>query len=436
MSKVIFCTVRNYTNNVWVDTKMLQYTHANQIWWADNQYPCVIVDTYNDLNQYLDQADWLVVQTAGDTIMERTHLWDKLHSIDDDVGFIGHLVWYHGLPTPHIHPQCFILRTSAVNTLSFDETSNSIKTFIRSEEDMHQGKAPLELFLTNNDSVVNCGFGAKILEQVLLNGYRAINFDYDWRFGGTACPFELSDNFKCILQELDWPGPPSRGFCYPENNTDLFEKALKDFVVYDGLDISQQMYIEIIQKVVDLQNNKVVNILNWDFCNTDSQHDHIICPAGGLFGEITASKTGAKRITFYDINKHTLAFKQSLYTEWDGNNYIEYAKKWASDRNLITEPRWQKAQASVAGQNTDINTVLDNWNYFKSLEVEFVYCNIIADVKTILNYITENSLLHTSTILNYYPVSMITHTTADIDTARKGISDRVEKTNSIWTEVN
>ena len=415
---------------------MLQYTHANQIWWADNQYKCVIVDTYADLNQYLDQADWLVVQTAGDTIMERTHLWNKLHSIEDSVGFIGHLVWYHGLPTPHIHPQCFILRTCAVKELAFNETTSDVKVFTRSKEDMHQGKAPLELFLTDTTVNTQCGFGAKVLEQILLNGYRTINFDYDWRFGDSTCPIELSDNFKNILKDLGWPSPPTRGFCYPENNPDLFEKALKDFVVYDGLDISQQLYIEVIQKVVDLQNNKVVNILNWDFCNTTSQHDHIICPAGGLFGEITALKTSAKRITFYDINKHTIEFKKSLYTEWNGIDYIEYAKNWATERNLITEPRWKKAQELALGQDTDISSVLNNWDYFKSLEVDFVYCDIIADVSSLLNCITTNSLLHTSTILNYYPVSMITHTTSDIDNVRNKISDRVEKTNSIWTETH
>lgn len=433
MSKVLFITVRNYTSNEWINDKMLQYTHANQIWWADNQYECVIVDSYNDINKYLGSADWLVVQTAGDTIMERTHLWNKLHSIPDDVGFIGHLVWYPYWPSPHFHPQCFIIRTYAVKEFNVAEgTTNSV--FTRSTEDMHQGKAPLELYLDSTGDSRTHGNGTKVLEQVLSAGYRVVNFDHDWRFGANTCPIELSDNFKQILNNLGWPQHPSRGFCYPENSTDLFERALKDFVVYPELDISQQMYIEIIKKVVALQNHGVVNILNWDVCNTTDKHDHIVCPAGGLFGEIAALKTSAKRITVYDINQHTLDFKRSLYEQWDGKDFIEYANAWASERGLITEPRWDKAQQLVTKQDTDINSVITNWDYFKSLEVEFVHCNIISDTAKLLPYITENSLLHTSTILNYYPVSMISHTKRDIDVAKDLILEQVKITRSTWTE--
>lgn len=434
MSKVLFITVQNYTSNSWINEKMLQYTHANQVWWSGNKYECVIVKTYDEIEQYLDKAEWLVVQTAGDTIVERTHLWNKLHSIPDDIGLIGHLVWYPQNATPHLHPQCFILRTSSVKGLQFEKALATGYNFKRSLEDMHSGNAPAELFLTDETQTVTYEFGAKILEEILINNYRTVNFDWDWRFGANTLPISLSENFKKILNDLGWPQHPSRGFCYPENSTDLFEVALKDFVVYPELDISQQLYIELIKKVVDMQNNGVVNILNWDSVNVTDPKDHVICPAGGFTGELTALATAAKRITFYDINQNTLDFKKSLYTEWDGKNYLEYAETWAKERGLITEPRWNAAKDSADTLSSDVSCVIEKWDYFKSLEVEFVYCNIISDTATITNCITSNSIIHTSTILNYYPVSMISHTKRDIDIAKSLILDRVNATNSIWTE--
>lgn len=427
MSKVIFCTVRTYTNSPWLDAKLLQLTYTCQQWWADRKYKTVIVDSYADLNQYIDQCEWLVVQTAGDIILEQSHLWKKLHSIPDDIGFIGHLVWYDE-PAPHIHPQCFILRTGAVR--NFDLGVASGMAFIKSPVDLHQGHSPAEVFL-NYDLEVNYGFGTDILQQVLHCGYRAVNFDWDWRFGASTLP-QVDDAIP-ILKQLGWPSIPTRGYCFPENSTQQFEQALQTLDIVAGLDMSQELIIAIFNKARQFANNQVVNVLHWDSSPDIDFANCVICPAGGLLGETLALQTNAKSIVFYDINPNTLEFKRSLYTEWDGVDYISYANSWAADRNLIVEPRWEKAQQLAATQ--DIKQILDNWNYYKSLDVKFVHCDLVVNPTVIADYIVDHTILHTSNILNYYLPTAIVYTAEEIQQARDIINSKVIETNSNWTEI-
>jgi len=109
MKQVIFITVKISTESEWLNDKMLQLTLAGQHQLSEGKYPIYVVDKYEDINQYMDQAEWLFVETAGDIIINRDHLWKKLHNIDQSVGVIGHLMWYPEDPTPHLHEQCFIL---------------------------------------------------------------------------------------------------------------------------------------------------------------------------------------------------------------------------------------------------------------------------------------------------------------------------------------
>jgi hypothetical protein len=436
MSKVIFITVRNYTKSTWLDSKLLQLTHTCQQWWADRKYETVIVDSYNDINQYLDLADWLVVQTAGDISLEQNHLSDKLHNIADDIGLIGHLVWYPEDQTPQLHPQCFILRTAAVRELNFDRILVNAVSFTKSREDMHHGHAPLEIFPSIVQKNIQYELGTSIMAQIHASGYRTINFDYDWRFGISEEHriFPEVEIIRPILELHGIPRLPSRGFCFPELDTRGFELSLRNLkIMSPNLDNSQEIIILLFRAILDFTINSVVSILNWDFVPQLTRADTVICTAGGFLGEAIALETNAKSIVFYDINPHTVAFKQSLYTEWDGTNYFKYAEKWATDRNLIMEPKSTISQHNAASQSID--PIVDNWDYFKSLEVKFIHCDIISNTTAILDHITNDTLLHTSNILTYFLPTAIAYTTAEIDAVRKQINSKIIETNSHWSEI-
>jgi hypothetical protein len=431
MSKVIFCTVQNYTSNLWLDAKLFQLTYTSQQWWSDHQYPIVIVDRLEELNQYLDQADWLVVQTAGDIILERNHLWNKLHSIPDDVGFIGHIAWYDDV-APRVHPQCFILRTAAVKSLIFDDDCGI--SFIKSTDDLHQGHSPAEVFL-NPGSEVSYGVGTNILQQVLLGGYRAVNFDRDWRYG---TPEDIRiiphvDSVQDILDTVNIPRLPSRGFCFPDINPNIFADALRKLETNTDLDTSQQVFVELFKNILSFINNDVVSILNWDSPPSVTSADAVVCTAGGFLAETIALRTGAKKIVFYDVNHHTVEFKRSLYTNWDGVDYFGYATAWARDNNLITEPRTLISQKISNSQQLD--EILDNWAYFKTIDVEFIHGDIVKDPTIISNCVIMNTVVHTSNILGYYLPTAIAYTTDEIQEARDVIEKAIGNTNSYWSEI-
>jgi hypothetical protein len=197
--------------------------------------------------------------------------------------------------------------------------------------------------------------------------------------------------------------------------------------------MSQELIIAIFKKAHQFASNQVVNVLHWDSSPNINFAGRVICTAGGLLGETLAQQTNAKSIVFYDINPNTLDFKRSLYTDWDGVDYIAYANKWAEDRNLIVEPRWEKAQQLSATQ--DIKQILDNWDYYKSLDVKFVHCDLVVDPTAITDYIVDDTILHTSNILNYYLPTAIAHTTEEIEQARDIINRKITETNSNWTEI-
>jgi hypothetical protein len=229
------------------------------------------------------------------------------------------------------------------------------------------------------------------------------------------------------------PSIPSRGYCFPELHTKEFEQALRTLEPNDQLDPSQRILIELFRLSRDLQNTQVVHVLNWDSVPNVATAVSVVCTAGGFLAETIALKTGATRIVLYDINKHTLDFKRALYTEWDGKNYIEYAQAWADSRNLLTEPYVLKAK-DKALDDSQFNQVIENWNYLKTLDIEYVHLDIIKDLDLFVSLITDNSVIHTSTILTYYLVSVITHTQQEIELARTAIRQAVEQTNSYWSE--
>lgn len=426
MKLVTFFTVKTFTNNKWLDNKLVQLTSKCQEWWADYKYPTITVDSYEDL--YTPETEWIVIQQAGDVIIERDHLWHKLSTIPNDVGLITHLVWYAEDAAPHISVQCIIIRTRAISNLNFTPCVKESKSFIRSKLDMHHGDSPYEILHGDTTSTFQYGIGTDIINQVLTNGYRVVNFDNDWRFGSNTWPVVIPAQVKEIFNQFNWSHYPSRGFCFPTVNTDSFAKALEELTIYPNLDPSQIMLIGLLQGIVELQTAKVLNVLHWDIVPNVTEASHIITPANGFLGETIALHTGAKKITFYDVNPNNLEFKKSLYASWDKQDYIGYATAWATQHNLITEPKWDSSKK--VADDFKFENIVSNWDYFKSLEVSFVLLDIVQDADKFASLITNDSVVHTSTILNYYPITHMLHTSNDVNRAIETILHKIQETNS------
>lgn len=430
MKKVIFITVRISTDSTWLNDKMLQLTQASQYQLSNGVYPIAVVNNYEEINSYMDQADWLLIRTAGDLAINTDHLWDKLHNIAEDVGVVGHIIWYPEQSVPHLHEQCFIINTRAFkNKLSFDSYNDSGLEFGRSNEDMNDGHAPVSVHLTGNTTNREMTFGSDIIEQSLLNGYRVVNFDEHWRYPTDNQWISVKD----LIEDLNFDPKfriASRGYFYPTIGPELFENCLKQLTVTDELEDTQRMIISIIRKFLEY---RYVNIWQWDGRAPHIQANTIISPANGLLGETMALSSNAKKIVFYDLNPNNIEFKKALYTEWDGNNYSAFATKWAEDRNLDIEPVLESAKKE-AEQNKESNTnVFDNWNKLKSLDIEYHSVDFLENIDMLLEN-EQNFYLHTSTILNSFIITNIKYSIEEIKQMRDRINYHCTKNNGIWGE--
>ena len=408
---------------------MLQLTQSSQYQLSEGQYPIVIVDNYEQINDYLNQAKWLVVQTAGDIVVNRDHLWDKLHNIPDNVGIIGHLIWYPEDSVPHLHEQCFIINTQAFKELNFDNRVDKGYEFVRGMGDMNNGHAPLSVHLGKNIVERNIGFGTSIIEQALINGYKVVNFDEEWRYPNDRQWINVKD----LVKELQFDPKfrvASRGYFYPNIGPELFEDCLKNLTVTKELEESQQMIISILKKFL---SHKYLNMWQWDANQPHVQANVIVSPANGLLGEAMALTSNAKKIIFYDLNPNNINFKKDLYTKWDGIDYEKFATAWAKEHNLDIEPELDSAQ-DAAEKNSDNNkAVLDNWKKIKELDVEFYCLNFIDNIDLLLEN-REKFFLHTSTILNSFIITNIKYEVEEIELARKKIQMWCDKQNGTWIE--
>jgi hypothetical protein len=436
MLKVVFIAVRKHTNNTWLDEKVLQLTGFGQHWLSDKKHPVVVVDSYDDISNYMD-ADLLVVQTAGDMVFERDHLWNKILAMPEDIGLMGHLIWYPEEDGPYLHPQCFIIRPKAFanSIIDFSNGQDRGKEFTRSLEDMHGNHAPLWISYGNNIVDRKLEFGTKLLTTVLDNGYRLRNFDKDWRFPSVSnCDALMSDEVKKWVEYFDFPCIGTRGYCYPEENTEEFALAIKTLDPSRDINELQKLFIEVFRCITRVQHTNIVNIFHCDAPSNSLTAKIIISAANGLHGEIEAFNKGAKKIVFYDINKNNLDFKKDLYSIWDGKNYRKFAENWASSRNLITEPRWETSITRSMIFSEQYEMISSNWDYVKSIKKEFLHIDLISDYQMIIDRIEENTVLHTSTILNYYPVSNIVHSSQEISNVRNAFEQKINLTNSVWFE--
>jgi len=422
MYKVIFIIVPSFSSSNWLNDKMLQITESFISILNVDEYPVYVVENYNDINRFLDKANIIVVATAGTVIVERDHLWKKINEFPLDIGLMTHLLQFENDVTPYMHEQFFIINTSAVKhiDLTFIPCEDEGIELIRSDEDLHDGHAPL--FISLGKDLVNrrLQFGTMLIEHVLQNGYEVRNFDLGWRY-----PAVPNDYFN-----LDDMVLPTKGFCYPMTSTEIFEKSLKDMKSYPGLDEAQDLFIRAMKKIFEF---KVLNYWHYDQIPDIVDFNHVISPATGFLAEMTAIRCGAKKITFYDKNYNNLDFKKHLYENWDGERYNEFAVAWAKQKNLSLEPSFgiDKEMTNDLINDTEIN-LFSIWNgWRKSISVDFIYGDLLL-TDYIIDSITDKTIFHTSTILGRYPFTAIIHDRSTIKNVELKLIKKIEETNSRW----
>jgi len=417
-SKVIFIIVPSYSNNKWLDAKMMQITKAFiSILNLDNA-PVEIVSTYNDINNYLDKAEYIVVSTAGNVIIERDHLYNKIHSIPSTVGLLGHLLQFKENETPYFHEQFFIINTKAFTHLDFSNYNAIAPKLLRSEEDMHDGHAPLYLTLGEETELIG-KFGTKIILDCLQAGYEVRNFDQDWRYPTLANDYITVKDYKL----------PTRGYCYPKLHSDLFAECLRTLTLDPNLDESQMLFITATKQILDF---KVLNVWQYDPTPIVNSSKKVVSTANGMLGEIIAWNSGATSITFYDKNPNNIEFKKHLYANWNGIDYDTFAKDWAESKGLALEPTFDiDIEKSIKPKEEVSASIFLDWNEWKKrVTVNFLHCDIISSIDELLVYLDNNAIIHTSTILNIFPFTSILYDEDTIEDVRKKITN----TKARWIE--
>ena len=418
MSNIAFVLVPSYSKSNRLNARMWQITKS----FLDitcKEIPIINVSNYDDLNNFKSHCEFLVVVTAGVVFSNSDHVYNKIKNIPDTVGLMGHLLQYEFDITPWMHEQFFIIRTDAFKEFNFFKGYRNSFKLIRSDKDLHDGHAPYEITLGDKKQL-NCHqFGTSLIESCLLSNYRVINFDNDWRM--VKSHSRLGDKIM-----------PAKGFLYPKKHTKLFEKCLDTLTIDEGLDQSQKEFINSVNYITDY---RTVNILQYeDSFSVDV--DAVICPASGFLGELSTIKSNAKNLILYDVNHNNILLKKNLYTNWDGKNYLKWAKKFALDNNFNIEPYYEDDLLDAKKYYDEVyNTVFPIWQQFKNnVNVQFIIIDIIKNPEIIIQYIKPTTLLMTSSIFTIYPLSHILYDINQINDARKRIQQIIDETNSVFLE--
>jgi hypothetical protein len=415
MYKAIFILVPSCSSSDWLNDKMMQITESFIHITNNKNYPVKIVNSYHDIENFLDKAELLVVVTAGTIILEPDHIWDKLHSIPDNVGVLANLLQHQGDTAPYFHEQFFILRTAAFKQLDFSEGYTIGKLLQRSVEDMHGGWAPLYITLEEGFVEKYNKFGTKLIEQCLENNFSVRNWDTSWRYPDNRLREDL----------------PARGFCYPTRSTSEFENSLKNLRIEKGLDEAQELFITLIK---DLLEFKVLNAWNFESPPKFECLETVISPATGFLGEITALTSQSKNLILYDTNSYNIEFKRHLYANWDGNDYDKFVLDWSKDKDISIEPLMESDLVfSNLIKKETVEQLFPIWNSWrKSINLTLLKVDILDDLDKILEHVNDNTLLHTSTIFTIYPMTHIRYSREDILLATDKIENTVSKYNNCF----
>lgn len=416
MNKVSFFLVPSFSSSKWLNDKMMRITKRFLATLNMSGYPVHEIADYHDLNKYLEIYDYLIVVTAGNIIIERDHLWKKIHEIGENVGLMGNLL-QHGDETPWMHEQFFIINTQAFTKLDFSTGETESWEILRSTEDMHDGHAPLYFSLGENKITRQDAFGTKLIEHCLLNGYSTSNWDMDWRY-----PPHLNEYILDVRL-------PSRGFCYPTRATKEFEYALKNITMVPGLDEAQSVLMDALIKAKQMN---LINVWHYEQAILDESVDTVIVPATGFLAETFALIGNAKKIVFYDKNKNNIHFKRTLYEEWDGIDYDAFAKEYADVNNLSTEPVFEIDAVRAKQLSTVITErVFTDWEDWKnSKEFLFLDCDVITETDVLLKQAHGRTVLQTSTIFSVYPWTEIFYESDVIEQAE----EKIKESTVIWIQ--
>jgi hypothetical protein len=398
---------------------MMQITKAFMSLLSMGDYPIAVVKEYDEINQYLTKADLIVVATAGTVIAERDHLRLKIDTFPSNIGLMGHLLQFEGDLTPYMHEQFFIINTRAFRHLDFKASTDTGLELLRSDEDMHDGHAPLTITLGKNIVSRDMRFGSYLISNCLENGWTVRNFDEEWRYPKLANNYVTLENVRL----------PTRGYCYPKLNTETFARALSNMEIMPGLDEAQILFISAVKKIL---NFNVLNVWQYDATPHVSKASKVVCTANGFLGELIAFNSGATELTFYDKNPNNIEFKKYLYSQWDGNNYDTLAEQWAVTNNLAVEPSFdidkEHSQIPMQEVKEKIFPIWKEWK--KSVTVNAVHCDIVNDPDFIIKDLTSDSIIHTSTILNIFPFTAILYDQEKIDC----VIDKIKESQAIWIE--
>ncbi len=410
--KVIFCLVPNCSNDQWLNDKLLQITEAFvAVLNSHFNYPVHIVNNFDDVNSLLDQAEFIFVLKAGCAITNPSMILKKLHSIPPTVGLIGHILKTYQNETPFLHDQCMVINTSAYSNLVFESKDDVGEEIVRSQEDLHNGRAPAYVTLGNDVVIRNHKFGTKLIIDCLENGFEAINFDNEWRWTADTGIVSLDDINKELDEKLEMY--PAKGYCYPEKCTEDFASALKHLEMVPGLDNAQQIFIASFRQALDF---KLLNAWTYDIVYNAPKKNVAICPATGFFGEVAAIQSDSTKLVLYDKNPNNIQFKKDLYAYWDGKNYKDFVDNWNKDRRLKLEPVFDvDFEYKNIAYNQAETFVFPIWNEWrKHVEVSFVECDLIKDIDTLLPADTADALIYTSTILDDYPMTHVLYSREQI----------------------
>ena len=148
--KVIFIIVPSFSKSDWLNRKMMEITTCFIKQLSMDKYDVEIVSCYEEINKFKDKADLLVVSTAGNVIVDRDHLLEMIENFPEDVGVMGHIIQHDHDILPYLHEQFFIINTRAVGSIDLREQEDYGFFLQRSQEDMHDGHAPLYVTLSED----------------------------------------------------------------------------------------------------------------------------------------------------------------------------------------------------------------------------------------------------------------------------------------------
>ena len=119
MKKIIAITVRNNNiTNKEISDKLIDATYCQQVMMGYLLHSTEIVDEL-DLSKY--DADVILIQKAGDILVDTDKLWRILNTIPDEVGFIGSI------------NNCLIINKGGTIEQSFDSSWDNIRYYLEPE---------------------------------------------------------------------------------------------------------------------------------------------------------------------------------------------------------------------------------------------------------------------------------------------------------------